>query len=311
MKEKKIAVIGLGPAGGILAAHLAASGHPVYGVDIWEEHVDETRKKGLEITHFVSLHAPLHGVYSHLGELREIPLDYAILAVKTPNMPEVVAELKDFPGNFQVLVLQNGFDNEEYLADFFSRERILRAAVNYAGNMVSPGVIKMNFFAKPNQVGCICKQPGCRHGEEIARLITAAGLETEAVADIRKFTLKKVILHAILAPVSAILGVTMADVMEHRESRAIVEALIIECISVAKAMGYDYVDDFFDYCVNFLLKAGRHKPSMLIDLERGNLTEIDYIGAKIVAFGDKFNIPIPVITTITRLVKTRENYFCQ
>jgi len=310
MKGKKIAVVGLGPAGGIFAIHLAASGHFVYGVDIWEDHIEEIRNNGMKITNLISLHSHFQEVSNRLETFKEVRFDYIVIAVKTPNMPGVVSMLKDFPGDFKILVLQNGFDNEEYLADFFPRERILRAAVNYAGNIVSPGVIKMNFFAKPNQVGCICKQVGCDHGEEIAALLTDAGLDMEAVSDIRKFTLKKVILHAILAPVSAILGVTMAEVMEYQKSRSIVENLINECITVAKAMGYDFGDDFFDYCINFLLKAGRHKPSMLIDLEKGNPTEVDYIGGKIVAFGEKFNIPVPMNTAITHLVKTKDHYFC-
>ncbi len=310
MNEKKIAVIGLGPAGGIFAAHLAASGARVYGIDTWEEHSTETGEKGITITHLTSLHTPLQEVSTHLDRLQEKEFDYVVIAVKTPYLPTVVSNLKDFPGNFQVVVLQNGLDNEEYLADFFPRDRVLRIAVNYAGNMVSPGTIKMNFFAKPNQVGCICGQPGCLHAAELARLMTGAGLDTEAVGDIRRFTLKKVILHAILAPVSAILGVTMAEVMEHQGSRAVVDALIRECIAVARAMGYDYGSDFFDRCVDFLLKAGRHKPSMLIDLENGSPTEVEYIGGKIVFFGEKYNIPVPVNTTITQLVRAREHYFC-
>jgi 2-dehydropantoate 2-reductase len=311
MKKRKIAVLGLGPAGGIFATHLAAAGHMVYGVDVWEEHLDETGKNGLKITNLTSLHSQLREVSTHLDRLHEKEFDYVALAVKTPIMPTVVSHIKDLPGDFQVIVLQNGLDNEEYLADFFPRERILRVAVNYAGNIVSPGIIRMNFFARPNQVGCICNQSGCRHAEEIARLMTDAALDTEAVPDIRKFTLKKVILHAILAPVSAILGVTMADVMEHSSSRSIVECLIRECIAVGKAMGYDYGENFFDQCVNFLLKAGRHKPSMLIDLESGNPTEVEYIGGKIVYFGEKYNIPVPVNTTITQLVRTKDHYFCK
>ena len=171
MIKRKIAVLGLGPAGGIFAAHLAAAGHMVYGVDIWAEHLHEIRKNGLRITNLTSLQGRLQEVSSHLGQLGEKKFDYVVIAVKTPNMPAVVSYLKDFPGDFQVVVLQNGLDNEEYLIDFFPRERILRMAVNYAGNIVSPGVIKMNFFAGPNQVGCICAQRGCLHGEEIARLM--------------------------------------------------------------------------------------------------------------------------------------------
>jgi 2-dehydropantoate 2-reductase len=222
-------------------------------------------------------------------------------------MPEVLPILKRLQGNFKIIVLQNGLDNEEHLAEFFTRDRILRTAVNYAGNIVSPGIIKMNFFQEPNRIGCICKDKNCRHAFDIAGIMNDAALLTEVATDIREFTWKKAILNAILAPIAAILGITMADVMADPKTRHIVESLIRESIAIAKEAGYYYGDDFFDRCVDFLLKAGKHKPSMLIDLENGNPTEVDYINGKIAEYGKMYNIPAPFNTTMAALVKAKEN----
>ena len=60
--------------------------------------------------------------------------------------------------------------------------------------------------------------------------------------------------------------------------------------------------------MNYLSSAGHHKPSMLIDIENGNPTEIDFINGKIVAYGNKFNIPVPVNTAIYSLIKAKEKY---
>lgn len=305
--EKKILVVGLGPAGGIFAAYLAAYGYRVYGVDTWPDHILAIAKNGLKITNFTTIETRLEEVVPHMDQLREKVFDYVVIAVKTPRVPDVLPLLKELPGPFKIIVLQNGLDNEEYVAEFFARDRILRTAVNYAGNIVTPGVIKMNFFQEPNRIGCICKDKNCSHAVEIAEIMTAATLNTIAAADIREFTWKKAILNAILAPIAAILGVTMADVMAEPGTRYIVESLIKESIAVAGAAGYDYGDDFFDRCIDFLLKAGKHKPSMLIDLENGNPTEIDYINGKIAEYGKTFNIPAPFNTTMAALVKAKEN----
>lgn len=305
---KKILVMGLGPAGGIFAAHLAASGYRIYGVDPWQEHVFAMVRKGLKITNFTAIETRLEEVVFHVDQLQEKVFDYVVIAVKTPRTPEVLPVLKSLPGEFKIIVLQNGLDNEAYVAEFFARDRILRMAVNYAGNIESPSVIRMNFFQEPNRVGCICNEKNCGHAVEIAEMMTAAALDTIAAADIREFTWKKAILNAILAPIAAILGVTMADVMADTGARFIVESLIRESIAVAGAAGYDYGHDFFDRCVNFLLKAGKHKPSMLIDLENGNPTEIDYINGKIAEYGRKFNIPVPFNATMAALVKAKENH---
>lgn len=308
MKKRNILVVGLGPCGGIVSAHLAAAGYAVFGLDVWEEHCEKIRNEGVKITNLVSLEAHLLEVFTSFGPLREKDFDYVVIAVKTPNMPEVMSELKAFRGNFKIVVMQNGLDNEDYVASFFPKERVLRVAVNYAGNITAPGVIKMNFFQAPNHVGCSCGDSDCRHADEIAAIMTDAGLHMEAVGDIKKYTWRKVILNAILAPISALLEVTMADVMANEGTRGIVESLIRESIEVAKAAGYDYGEDFFDVCVGFLLKAGRHKPSMLIDIENGNPTEVEYINGKVAFHGNRLCIPVPFNTTMNALVKAKEQY---
>ncbi|MGE5339935.1 MAG: ketopantoate reductase family protein [Candidatus Omnitrophota bacterium] len=309
MEKKKILVIGLGPAGGILSAHLASCGHSLYGIDIWKEHVEAIRMNGLRIEHLVSLHMHFEEVVESLEDLHETAFDYVVLAVKAPFLPEVVAEMRKLPGSFTIVIAQNGIDNENYVANFFEVERILRMAVHFAGNIVSPGVIKMNFFQRPNYVGCICDDEDDL-AARFSQILTRAELITEATPNIRKFTWKKGILNAILAPVSAVLGVTMAEIMHFTETRQIVEALITESIDVARAAGYDYGPQFFDECVEFLLKAGHHKPSMLIDLENGNPTEIDYINGKIVEFARLHQIPVPYNAAITGMVKAKEYYCC-
>jgi 2-dehydropantoate 2-reductase len=45
---------------------------------------------------------------------------------------------------------------------------------------------------------------------------------------------------------------------------------------------------------------------MLVDLEHGLPTEIDFINGKIAAVGRKLSIPVPINATMTSLVKARE-----
>ncbi len=42
----KFGVVGVGPTGGILAAHLANKGHDIVLVDIFKSHMDEIKKMG-------------------------------------------------------------------------------------------------------------------------------------------------------------------------------------------------------------------------------------------------------------------------
>jgi len=308
MNDKKTLVIALGPAGGILAAHLAHAGFRVYGVDIWTKHVDRIRESGLAVEGFASLAPRLLEAVPDISDLQEKSFDYVVVAVKTPALPQAIATLKKLRGEFRVVVYENGLDNEEYVAAFFDRSRVLRAAVNYAGNVVCPGRIRMNFFQRPNQLGCLCGGSGCGHANELAAMMTAASLDTVVAADIRRFTWKKTILNGSISPVSALAGLTMADVMSDQGTRWMVEALARESIDVARAAGYEYGDGFFDDCIQYLLKAGRHKPSMLVDLENGHSTEIDYVNGKIAAYGRRLGVPVPFNTSMTALVTAKASH---
>ena len=297
--------IGLGPVGGIMAAHLARAGHRVSGVDIWPEHLAAIRQKGFTITGVKQLQQPLAALYRSLKEVPRFDFHYVFLSVKTPYMPQVVAELKAKNPHLTIISLQNGLDNELFLKEAYGGCP-LRVAVNYAGNIAAPGVAEMTFFNPPNYLGCTCSSRECHHAEPLARALTSAGLETEATDDIRYHTWKKTILNAALSPVCALTGMTMAAAMEHPATRELVELILDESIAIAAAHGYHYGPDFKNFCLSYLAKGGHHKPSMLVDVEHHRPTEIDYLNGKIAALGKELGMESPINTTLTALLKGLE-----
>lgn len=305
---RKIGVIGLGPIGGILAACLSSSKLPVIGVDVWDEHRKKIKERGITITGSTSVQSSLRKVLPGVTDLKkEEPLDYIFITVKTPYLKHIIDDLITIPGDFHVIAFQNGIDNEEFLGQHFPRERVMRGVINYAGNIDEPGKIRMSFFHKPNYLGCLCSNEICEHARELALLMTASGLDTEATAQIRSFAWKKTILNAGLSGLCGLLGITMAEAMSDKEASHLVESILKEAIEVAKRAGFDYGDDFLDYCIGYLSKAGHHKTSMHIDLEHGQPTEIDYINGKIVQYGQELNVPVPVNSTLTALIKAKES----
>lgn len=303
----KFLVVGLGPSGAILSAHIARAGHTVCGLDIWPEHTAAISEHGLRIEGVDHLHTHLHRVWNSPHEVEDLGFDYVVIAVKTPYLAQVVDQVSALSGAYEVVALQNGLDNEEYLARYFGPERVIRVVINYAGNVVQPGLIEMTFFHKPNNVGCLCGKKDCGHVSQLAGLLTEAGLDSEACNDIKRCTWRKAILNASLSPLSALLDMTMAQVMDCGETLRLVEAMLKESIVVAQAAGYDYGPEFYDFCLEYLARGGHHYPSMAVDMQSGRPTEIDYINGKIVYYGLQLNVPVPVNFTLTSLVKAREH----
>jgi 2-dehydropantoate 2-reductase len=192
-------------------------------------------------------------------------------------------------------------------------ERIIRGVTNYAGNRVAPGHIRMTFFNPPNYVGVV--KPGERSSEirakEVAEWLSEVGLPTEFSKEIRRYVWEKVIRNVVLAPVSALTGMDMAEVMESSHGRHLVETLLKEAIAVSAKAGYSFGDDFCDVTLEYLEKAGHHRPSMLCDVLEKRRTEIEFQNQKIVEYGEKLGVPTPCNKVITDLVRCIDDSLTQ
>ena len=97
----------------------------------------------------------------------------------------------------------------------------------------------------------------------------------------------------------------MREAMTLEETRFLCEQILSEGIRVAKKLGYDYGDDFFENCLGYLDNAGDHKPSTSLDLEAGN--PIEYIFQPIIDYGKKVKSPTPVLESLTKVMRILEH----
>ena len=306
----KYGIVGAGPVGSILAVHLVEAGQEVYLVDLWKEHLDAILGDGVRLSGVREGQARVAGGFTRISDLKTVSPDFLVLSVKACALSHIMREVEEALGPETVIVsLQNGLDTEELIAHTFTRRRILRVVINYAGNIQSPGRVAVNFFNKPNHVGCNCGKDLCEHATAFADMLTGVYLDTRAEPDIKRYVWEKTILNAGLSPVSAVTGLTMREVMDSSETYRIVESLLHECISVAAHLGYDFGPGFFNFCMAYLEKGGPHKPSMLVDIENGRETEIDFVNGRIAYYGSLYNVPTPVNDMFTRLVKSFENRY--
>ena len=145
-----------------------------------------------------------------------------------------------------------------------------------------------------------------KKAKELAEIITASDLETAFTPEIKKYEWEKIILNAALSPVCALTRRTMKQMMEFEDTRNLAEAVLREGIEVAAANGIHFKPDFLKFCMGYLDKAGHHRTSMHVDIEKKNPTEIGYINDKIVKYGKAKGIPTPVNSTIVRLIRGSE-----
>lgn len=291
MSKSRVAVIGAGPVGSILAAHLSNAEHEVHLVEVQTHLIEAIKEKGLQIVGVEELYARVDETYEEIEELKGIPLDQVYICSKAIDLPAVSRFLDELGlTDTDYISYQNGIDNELVLARHFPKERVFRTVVNYAGMIMRPGVVRMTFFHPPNHIGQIVPE-GIARAKELAQFMNDIGIETRYADSVQKEAWRKSILNSVLMPVSVTTRLTMARIMENPELRAIVEALMKDFLEVARCEGFEYGPDFHDDAIEYLATAGDHKPSMLMDFEAGRPLEIDYLNNKIQEYAEKHGIP--------------------
>ncbi len=304
---KKFAVVGAGPVGSIVAAFLAKGGYDVVLCDVIPELLEAAKDPGIIITGAETLQQKISKTCMNIDDLKDEDPDVIIIAVKANAIPLIGSVIKGFlRENMTVVSWQNGIDTEFELANILGKECVLRAVVNYGCGLKAPGEVIMGFHHPPHFIQEMDPQAG-EAAKAIADVFSDCGLFTEKTQEIVSMVWRKSAMNASMNPVCAVTGMTMSQAMNDPIVFQTVDALLKECLKVARANEISLGWDFYPYAMAYLKGAGSHKPSMLMDVENGRRTEIDFINGKVVAYGEQAGIATPYNSTLVSLVKGLES----
>jgi len=182
----------------------------------------------------------------------------------------------------------------------------MRAVVNYGCGMKGPAHVHLPFHHPPHFIQEL-DAASAPAAKAIAGAFSKSGLTTEHTSQIVSMVWRKSIMNASMNPVCAVTGLTMAQAMNDPIVFETVDALLKECIQVARANEITVGWDYYPGAVAYMQNAGDHKPSMLMDIENNRRTEIDFINGKFVEYGRQAGIPTPYNSTLKSLVKGLES----
>ncbi len=307
MNARTVAVIGVGPVGGILAAHLLQAGHTVLMVDTWKEHLDHIRAHGLRIAGLEDiLVRPVH-LFESVAALGNTMPEFVFICIKACDLDHLLVEMGDRFGRSGAVFIsfQNGIDTEKVIAERVDQRRVLRGVVSYAGVLAGVGEIRETFFEPPNYIGWLNKggREPCR---EIAGFLSASGLATEATGQIQKFVWRKAILNSCTMSIAAVTGMNMQEMINFQPTARLVELLLDESIAVAAAHGFDFGAEFVERVKEFNKRAGPHRPSMLADIEKGRRTENAFLMRRIAEYAERKGVPAPIHRAMAALIDALE-----
>ncbi|MCX6155833.1 MAG: 2-dehydropantoate 2-reductase [Candidatus Kapabacteria bacterium] len=302
----KIGIIGLGPVGLTIAAHLREAGCDIAICDVLRDKINLIRSSGIHLVGKVEKTCFVNYSYYSLDELLRDNIDILICASKAYHVNSILDTILQIrpQKDFFVLSAQNGIGVAQMYAKHFEEKNIFRMVVNFAGNLNAPNAVNVTFFNPPNYLASRDdSQPEV--ADWIAEILSSVKLNTVSLDsfELRNKIWEKTILNAALSPLCAIAKLTMREAMANPDTHEIVEKLIMEATLVANAEEIKLPDNFVKLCIRYLKNAGDHFPSLAVDLMNKSNTEINFMNGKIVEFGKKHYIRTPLNLTFTNLVR--------
>jgi 2-dehydropantoate 2-reductase len=202
--------------------------------------------------------------------------------------------------NGTVLTIQNGLGHRERLAATLGDDRVA-VGVIWVGAALEGEELRTT---GPGRV----ELERARHVDELAAALQAGGMTAAVVDDPWPGVWRKLVGNAAVNPVSALVGITNGELLEHLASR-IVDRAAKEAARVASAEGVPIGDDEAIALWRSLAQlTASNRSSMLQDVRSGRPTEIDWINGEIVRRGRRLGVATPVNEALLQLVEVAEDY---
>ena len=314
----RIAIYGAGSLGTILGAYISKGGVPVELINRNKAHVEALKEKGAQVVGTVQF---TQQVVAYTPEEMNGKYDVIFLMTKQQHNKEVVQMLNDYLAEDGALVtFQNGLP-EMQIADILGAERVLGCTVAWGATLKEAGVCELT--SEPDalsfSLGTVCEKRN-KNFDNIKAVLELMG-KVDVEENFIGTRWSKLLINAAFSGMSAVLGCTFGEAAGPRASRRIVQALIKECIDVCKAGGIriepvqgkdivkllDY-NNFLKRAFSFFIipiairKHAKLKASMLQDLEKGKLTEVDAINGAVSEYGRRVGCPTPMNDRVVEIV---------
>ena len=305
----KIAVIGAGAMGSVIGGLLAKAGNEVILVDVWKQAVDVINTNGLKIEDKTGS-VEIIKVRATDQPAAAGAMDLVLVFVKCYHTESAVRNaLPMIAPNTVVLSLQNGWGNGPRIAEIVGEEKLLIGVCYHSATVAGPGHVLhggkgMTFMGELN--GKMSERLA-----RVAKTFTDAGIDVTTTPSVLKEIWSKLALNVCTLPTSALLRFYAPQLVQHEPMLDLMRSLLREVVAVANAQEIALDFDESWEAITGLLKrcAPGAKSSMLQDVEKGRITEIDVINGAIIEAGHRLGIATPYNEAMVKLVKSLEGTF--
>jgi len=316
----KIAVIGAGAIGGLVGAKLALAGEDVTfivrGANLAAIKANGFKLVSAEGGEQVARNVKATDSYDEAG-----PQDIVILAMKAHQVEAVANDVpRLFGPDTMVVTMQNGIpywyfhkhggalagtpvrsvDPTGAVSAKIPAQRVIGCVVYPASELIAPGVVK-HIEGDRFPVGELDGSTSERVNR-VSACFTGAGFKAPVLDNIRAEIWLKLWGNLTFNPISSLSHSTLVDICQYPPSRDLAAAMMREAQAVAHKLGIEFRVTL-EKRIAGAEKVGKHKTSMLQDVEAGRAPEIDALVGAVVELARLTDTSTPHIDTVYTLVK--------
>jgi 2-dehydropantoate 2-reductase len=287
----KIAVVGLGAIGGVIAGSLAALRRHDIVVCVRSP-----------ISRLV-VERPADTVEIPIRALTEPaaaePVDWVLLCTKAHQTPAAKPWLARLCGpETRIAVLQNGIRHADRLAPLVGRTTIVPTIVYYNGERLAPDRVR---FRHTGEYDFAVRDDA--DGSAFAELLAGTPMRILRTVDFDTLAWRKLLLNVVANPITA-LTLQRQAVLRREDVKTLCLALLEEAANVGRADGARLAPDEAERSLQTLLtyppEAGT---SMYFDRLAGRPFEVEALTGAVVASGERHRIPTPLNGMLLTLLR--------
>ncbi|MGB8339819.1 MAG: 2-dehydropantoate 2-reductase [Burkholderiales bacterium] len=310
----KICVVGAGAIGGIMAMKLAQSGHDVT-VIVRGAHLAAVRANGMKLIQDDGTE-----IVTKLKATDKIaeagPSDIVILGMKAHQVAPVAAELESIVApNTIILTTQNGIpfwyfnkhggeyegrhlesvDPGGVISKNIDFNQILGCIIYPAAEIIEPGVIE-HHEGNRYPVGEIDGSESDRV-KMVSELFINAGFKSPILKDIRSEIWLKLWGNCTFNPISALTHGTLEAICQYPLTRELATNIMREAQAIGEKLGATFRVPL-EKRIAGAESVGKHKTSMLQDVEAGRPLELEALVGAVIELGRITGIPTPYLSAV-------------
>jgi 2-dehydropantoate 2-reductase len=313
-------VVGAGAIGGLVGAKLAAAGCDVTFM-VRGANLDAIRRRGIRLVGSDGSDVVVRDVRASNDYVGVGTQDVVVLAVKARQLEDVAADAARLIGpETAVVTMQNGIpfwyfhrhggalagtvvrsvDPAGRLAGLVPPQQVLGCVVYPAAELTAPGVV-VHIEGDRLPLGELdgsCSE----RAQRVSECFVRAGFKAPILEDIRAEIWLKLWGNLTFNPISALTRATLVDICEDDAARTLAAAMMGEAQAVAEALGIGFRVSL-ERRIAGAAKVGKHKTSMLQDIEASREPELEALVGSVMELGRLTGVATPNIDAVYSLTR--------